>query len=372
MRSLRIAFVCNEYPPAPHGGIGTFVHTIAPGLVDSGHDVLVLGVGDHEGEELDRGVRVVTLRSSRCRRVGWLIDRLRVRSWLARRVAAGEIDLVEVPEFEGFLPFPLWGCPVVVRLHLSGTAIAAHLDKRQRRALRWSERQTLARHPHWIAVSRYVEDLTRRTFGVGPKSSRIVHYPIVTPPDAGEVAVSLPGRFLLFAGTVSVRKGAVRAAEAARPLLRRWPDLHLVYVGATDRSGAIIDTIRETVGAQSSNRVHFTGRLSRGAVFAAMARAEAFVFPSTLEGYPLVIGEAMLAGTPVVASRRPPFDEYIADGETGFLAEPEEFTARLESLLEDDSLRAQIVARAGDWVRQRLSIEACVEQTLDYYHGLVG
>ncbi len=37
---LRVGFVCHEYPPGPHGGIGTLVQTLARGLAARGHRVL--------------------------------------------------------------------------------------------------------------------------------------------------------------------------------------------------------------------------------------------------------------------------------------------------------------------------------------------
>ena len=51
---MKIVFVCNEYPPRPHGGIGTFVHTIARALLQKGHQVTVVGsrAPNSTGEEI--------------------------------------------------------------------------------------------------------------------------------------------------------------------------------------------------------------------------------------------------------------------------------------------------------------------------------
>jgi len=40
---VRMCFVCSQYPFAPHGGIGTFVRTLAHGLNALGHYVAVIG-----------------------------------------------------------------------------------------------------------------------------------------------------------------------------------------------------------------------------------------------------------------------------------------------------------------------------------------
>lgn len=41
---MRILYVCNEYPPAPHGGIGSVVQTLARGVASSGNEAVVIGL----------------------------------------------------------------------------------------------------------------------------------------------------------------------------------------------------------------------------------------------------------------------------------------------------------------------------------------
>lgn len=38
---MKIFLECSEYPPGPHGGIGTLIQLLARGLVRSGHKVKV-------------------------------------------------------------------------------------------------------------------------------------------------------------------------------------------------------------------------------------------------------------------------------------------------------------------------------------------
>ncbi len=58
---MKICFICGEYPPGPHGGIGTFVQVLARALVAAGHEVRVLGAygtAYHAAnEEVDQGVQ---------------------------------------------------------------------------------------------------------------------------------------------------------------------------------------------------------------------------------------------------------------------------------------------------------------------------
>ncbi len=144
---MRIALLCNEYPPAPHGGIGTFVKTFAHGLVDAGHHLTVVGMGEEDARWQDRSVSVIVLSSSRLRGMAWLLNRRKLTKFLEYQAKAEAFDLVEVPDFQGWLPFGLHSCPAVVRLHLSYTSIARQQRSWVRPTLSWCEKQTLRKVP---------------------------------------------------------------------------------------------------------------------------------------------------------------------------------------------------------------------------------
>ncbi len=78
---------------------------LAHGLQQRGHSVLVVEIGDCCSEACDRGVPIFMLPRSRLPWLGNLITRVRLRNWLAARVGAREIELIEVPDYPGFLPF---------------------------------------------------------------------------------------------------------------------------------------------------------------------------------------------------------------------------------------------------------------------------
>jgi len=94
---------------------------LANGLQQRGHSVLVVEIGDRHAEACDQGIPIFMLPRSRLPWLGNLITRVRLRNWLAARVRAVEIELIEVPDYPGFLPFGIRGCVTVVRLHQSST-----------------------------------------------------------------------------------------------------------------------------------------------------------------------------------------------------------------------------------------------------------
>ncbi len=86
-----------------------------------------------------------------------------------------------------------------------------------------------------------------------------------------------------------------------------------------------------------------------------------FALPSTIEGQPNVLLEAMAAGLPMVAGNVPGSKDVIEHGKTGFLVDlehPAEFTAALERLLLQPELH------------QRMSLEA-KKKAQDYNWDIV-
>jgi glycosyltransferase involved in cell wall biosynthesis len=186
------------------------------------------------------------------------------------------------------------------------------------------------------------------------------------------VAVDLPDSFVLFAGYVCDRKGAYTVAHAARTLLAADRSLHLLYVGAlATELGTRADVrIREILGPELSARVQFVGRVDRARVFSIMRRARAFVYPSRLETFGLVVAEAMLAGLPVVASEGEPFPEFVSNEVTGLLVRSDNPTAVADAvrrLLQSPQLSARLSGAARRLAVQRFAVARCVESSERLY-----
>jgi glycosyltransferase involved in cell wall biosynthesis len=96
------------------------------------------------------------------------------------------------------------------------------------------------------------------------------------------------------------------------------------------------------------------------------------VFPSRLENNPLVVGEAMLSGVPVVTSTCGPFPEYLTQNETGLLVPPDDpgaLSAAVTRLIEGPEFARRIAAAAQRLVTERFSLQACIQSTERFYRG---
>jgi len=363
---LKIAWVCAEYPPRQSGGLGTFVQTLARGFAAAGHDAIVVEWGAKTGERDDEGVTVVTLRRSRLRGLSWIIDRMRLRAWLTRAARSGRIEAIEVPDFTGPLPFRFPHCPVFVRLHGAATILARFAGHPPSAYAGWCERRQLRFHRHWIAMSKVALERTVETFGVEPERAAVV-MPPVTAPRGDDSACRLPRPFVLYAGEVSPRKGVHRIAEAGCSFLAAHKDLHLVFAGPVAPRAQ--QSIVAALGAALAGRVHFPGSLSRATLFRCMQETAVFVFPSPLESFGLVVAEAMLAGAPVVVSDLAPFTEYVEQGRTGLLVDPDDPGAIAEAVERALLEGAALGARASRRILSDLGLGEAVHRNLAFYAG---
>jgi glycosyltransferase involved in cell wall biosynthesis len=347
---------------------------MAEGMASAGHQVTVAGVGDVAGERHSQGVRVVTLARSRLRRGQGMVDRWHLYHWLRREVREGRTGIIETPEFEGLLPASFDPCPVVVRLHMSASVMAASMGQPAPASLRWYESRTLRQHRHWVGVSQFALRLTEKAFGLRPFRDWVI-YPPVTLPATGPTVSPLSADYLLYAGTVAPLKGVYVLAEAARRVLAEFPDVHLVFAGRIRQDGSdIAGTIRELAGPRAADRIHFTGHVDRLTLAAYMRHARAFVFPSAVETFGLVTTEAMLAGTPAIVADCGPNPEFIQDGENGLLAPPNVPGALAEGilrLLRSPDLAARLARNGRRTVEREFSLERCLRRTEVLYQELL-
>jgi len=134
------------------------------------------------------------------------------------------------------------------------------------------------------------------------------------------VRTPVPGR-VLFVGRLDAKKGIGDAIRAITGL----DGVQLRVVGDGPLAGELKAL---SASLSSTGRVAFLGRRSREEVAEEMRMASCLIIPSVIaadgdrEGTPSVLGEAIAAGVPVVASRLAGLAEYVLDGETGRLHEP--------------------------------------------------
>ena len=172
---------------------------------------------------------------------------------------------------------------------------------------------------------------------------------------------------LLFIGQLIPLKGVHTLVRALGMIHRDPPvQLRLVYhVGVEEQA---LRALARAVGV--ADQVAFLGPRSPERIAQLVATAEALVLPTFAESLPTVITEALLAGTPVVASavggipeQLGPHARLVSPGE------PAELAAAIQAIL-DTPPDAAARSRMRDYARARYSIRAMIEGHLRLYETL--
>lgn len=379
---MHIGFVCNEYPPALHGGIGSYTKDLSRGLVLLGHRVTVVGVYDPKVQAVDSvedcmedGVRVVRLPPVRTRsaRLRIIAERRRLYSWLAVAHREHPFDLIEFPDFAGWLPAGApAGIPSVVRLHGSTLLLNHVLHRRASRLLATAERFGIRAADYVASVSRFTGALTMELCGTPARSFNVIYNAIDTKTFSPDPAVAREPGLIVYTGSISPKKGVGELCLAMNQVLREFPEARLVLVGKYPPSGvdtrSYPDELLETIAPELRARVVFRGALPRETgVLHHLRRASVCCFPSRVEAFGLTPIEAMSVGCPTIFTRAASGPEIIEDGISGLLcnpSSPDDIANKLLSILRDaefaDRLGREGRRRVleyfdtGDWVARNL------------------
>lgn len=172
---------------------------------------------------------------------------------------------------------------------------------------------------------------------------------------------------LLFVGRLAVQKNVDALLQAAARLRDDGRHIRVRIIGDGDQR-ARLQALATRLGLTD---VVFEGRCGPAEIMAAYARATVLVLPSTHEGMPLVLLEAMAAGTPVVASALPEIAEIGGDTiVTVDVAVPGALAAAIGQVLDDPPLRRRLsvaaAQRAGAhaWPVVAASVEVLYAQVL--------
>lgn len=169
---------------------------------------------------------------------------------------------------------------------------------------------------------------------------------------------------VLFAGTVSVRKGIPYLLEGFAQLKHSSKKLRL--------AGPVEPEMRSLLRRFDLKDVEVLGRQTQEELAKWMNTSHAIVLPSVEDGFGLVMAQAMACGTVVIASEHTGGPDLVTDGVEGFIVpirSPEAICERLTRLAEDSGLQRRMseaalarVQKLGGWSDYGRQYEALLQR----------
>ena len=154
---------------------------------------------------------------------------------------------------------------------------------------------------------------------------------------------------LLFIGNLSPRKRVLSLVQAFVELKAEHAEL--VLVGAELEPGYAREIRALIAHAGLTDRVHWLGSLDDAGVAEQLSLAEALVLPSALEGYGMVLSEALWSAVPIIAARVGAAEELVSRTSAGLLYDPDDargLRMALAGFIADRKLRAKL--RRAAWL----------------------
>ena len=380
---LRVAIV-GPYPPDPskvRGGIQAVVSNLVSGLAKFADlEIHVVTVDFARQEDLvpQPGIQIHLKRSRQSLSQLWFY--WQERQWLISTIERIKPDLVHVhgTNFYGY-GARSWNFPTIITVHgvlqEEGRLDFQELGQWQQLYRQIKGYFNIQFELQTLAAARYVTVISPHinTFLTDLQVERI--YSINNPTEESYFKLSnrtIAGR-ILFAGTITVRKGILTLLQAVSLLRDRQIEFELYLAGAVEQQ-AYADILQIYIQKhQLESQVIFCGLLDSHQIQQAFGECQILVLPSQAEVSPMVIQQAMAAGKPVVATAVGGIPYLVEDRGSGILVpygDAEALAAALAELLTNPQLAKSLGDRGRVLAEKNFRQEVVCQQTRNVYYQI--
>jgi glycosyltransferase involved in cell wall biosynthesis len=266
------------------------------------------------------------------------------------------------------------------RLYRLDVPIVSHHHHLDRSPLNpFIERRVLEASERIVTVSEFSKRQLASALGIPNERIEAVPNGVDEKFVSAPASAALKARYGLGDGPVALFLGGLKARKNLSFLLDVWrdtanvrPEATLVIAGEGPLGSALR---RRAASLGLGRRVVFTGRVPEADKVAHYNLADLFLFPSTLEGFGLAVGEAMSCGLPVIASDEGALPELVAHGQGGFVCRGGDRAAFVEAtlyLLDQPDLRRRFGGFNRERVDRHFRWHRAARRVLDIYEEVVG
>jgi len=380
---MHLCFITNEYPQAgfPHGGMGSFVKTIAEALVEKGIQVSVIGLNYTPSNETEsiNGVTVIRIKKNKVKGLVWYFNSKNIAKTIVKIHIKNPIDVIEGAELSfAFLP-KIKEIKYLIRLHGGHNFFAEGENRGINSWKGYQEKRSFKKADAFIAVSNYVKSHTAKYLSYHNKPIEVIFNPINSHLFQPQ-NVTIETNNITFAGTICEKKGVRQLIQAFPIVKAKFPNAMLNLYG---RDWFFSDG-RSYIKMLQEKELPKLGDLTKDIIFhgavdfkdipSAYAKAAVCVFPSHMETLGLVAPEAMAMEKAVIFTKLGPGPEVITDGETGLLCnphQPEDIASKIVEVLSNPELSFQIGKEARLSVLEQFEITNLVKQNIAFYNKLL-
>jgi glycosyltransferase involved in cell wall biosynthesis len=376
---MHVGMVCSTpCPPSTGEGISHYVYNLACKLIDKGHKVTIMTRGGLTPNEecVNKALRVF--------RVPLLpICPFHVHLhglFLNRLVKSLEPELDILHAHSPYVPPVATELPLLTTIHTLERAEVAHYEASRLRQLSYRmsaeifsslERQLFEDSDALTAVSSRVFRDLNTYYGIKREGlivgNGVDEKTFLPANDRSEMKRA----YVLYVGRIGYRKGLFDLMNCAKHVCEERPDVSFLLTGQGPLMGLLS---KEAARMGIERNVVLCGYVDNDRLIDLYQNASVCVVPSSYEGLPTVMLEAMACGIPVVATSIPGHIEVISQGSNGFLVpvgSSEEMANTILGLLADEELQRRVGRAARQTIEENYTWDKISGRVLECYGGLL-
>jgi glycogen(starch) synthase len=385
---LRVLFISLYNPFGSSYGGGTHLRYLSQGLAELGCEVHIL-MADNSCPECTSNITMHTLNIPKIVGYGAFFSLFSIKK-IFDICEKHKIDVVhsQSPSGAGYALFGGNRAPFVVTLHSTSfgqmacslrspisSGYASFLYHNVFNQLLGAGLTTIEckRAKKVITISEYLAKEVRSYYKL-PESKVVV-----IPNGVAEEQLRLSGKKLhktnektiLYVGRLIDIKGIDHLLDAMPRVLSLYPEAKLKIVGDGPWKEILI---RQAKDQGIDHAVEFVGEVPHDAVFSYYSEADLVVQPSKYECGGLAVAEAMIIGTPVIATYVGGLPEIIKNYENGILVAPgnsSELADAILKVLSNPALGSRLGANAEKSIREKFTWKQHCKRTLEIYEELI-
>lgn len=380
---MHICIITHEYPKPgfAHGGIGSFIKTLAPKLIENNVQVSIVGLNYNNVYEFedDNGVKVHRLSYFNKRGFGWYFGAKAISNKIAEIHSENPISVVESSELGLAFLTKIPEIKYVIRLH-GGHHFFAESENREIKFWKgFQEKRSFKKADAFIAVSNYVKDHTGKFLSYHNKPVELINYPINTELFA-PLSNPVQKHSIVFVGSVCEKKGVRQLIQSFPMVKNQFPDATLEIYGrewffpnGTSFTQLMQQEEVSKLGTISKD-IHFHGLINYDQIPDKYSRAHVCVFPSHMETQGLVAPEAMSMKKMVIFTNKGPGPETITDYETGLLCDPynpQDIATKINWVFANENQIPTIENKAREYVLGKFSVDNIVQKNIAFYQRII-
>lgn len=377
---MHLCFITHEYPKLgyAHGGIGSFVQTLARACVKNNIKVSVVGMGytDITEIESDQGVSVYRVGRSNAKYGGFIFNSFKLNAIIKKIHKEYPLSIIEGAELDFAFITKIKNVHYTIRMHGGHHFFSKTLGKTINKWRGFKEKLSFKRADSFIAVTNFVGNKTAELLKKTIPFKCIYNF-VDTQLFSPNPAINTQKFKLVFVGTVCEKKGIRQLLLALPKIKEKFPKVHLEVIGRDwlyPKGDSYIGYLKKNIDTQVFDSVTFRGAIPFDQIPEHLATAHVAVFPSHMESFGLTLIEAMAMEKPILASDIPPFKEIAGvNQENVVLCNPhseKEISENICLLFEDEKKAAIRAKLAAKRIAKLFEKDIIVQQNIAYYKNI--